>query len=458
MLAETQNRSAYGNERGATLYIVALSLVVVLAVAALAIDLVALYVARNQAQRAADAAALAGASVFVTQGCTSLGGCSAGGPQEAPATTQAIAVASQNLVFGQAPSSSTMNVGFSYPNPEEPQITVTVSRDAAHGNAVPTVFARILGMSAANISASATAEAYNPSGGGTSIGVSCLRPFLVPNCDPVHPVPGTSPVANTACPTVSNNTCATSSPDCQSYFFYPPGSGGTTGAIVNNSAYNPSNPTGSGAIGEPWQLHDNAAPSQWYLLGLGTVPSSGTLLRQYIESCAPQVTACNSSLNTANGFKVGPTDQGINALINASGDGPNNGQDLICSPTYASCAAGTFTAVPPFPITGGANNPNPNLVGQTFYSPSSSIASVAVYDGHNLCPGGSCSTSTPGSNTVTVLGYMQLFIVDAQGPPIDSIDTVIMNIGGCGTSTTNPPPGVSQGAGGSFIPIRLIHQ
>src|SRR5262249_49438828 len=81
---------ARGSQRGATLILVAVGLGVFLGISALAIDLAMLYVTRNEAQRAADAAALAGAKVFVTSGCTSApGGCVAGGPQEAPARNQA---------------------------------------------------------------------------------------------------------------------------------------------------------------------------------------------------------------------------------------------------------------------------------------------------------------------------------------------------------------------------------
>ena len=63
-------RSHGGNrtERGATLLIVAASLVAFLLLAGLAIDLVALYLGRSEAQRAADAGALAGAQQFVFSG------------------------------------------------------------------------------------------------------------------------------------------------------------------------------------------------------------------------------------------------------------------------------------------------------------------------------------------------------------------------------------------------------
>jgi len=132
----------------------------VLGISALAIDWGAANVARSEAQRAADAAGLAGAAMFISRGCTTgSGGCAAGGEQEALARQRAIDVAAQNFVAGQAPSSSTVGASFSYPTPEEPQITVTVYRDSAHSNALPTFFGKIFGVNSVNVSASATAEA-----------------------------------------------------------------------------------------------------------------------------------------------------------------------------------------------------------------------------------------------------------------------------------------------------------
>src|SRR6185437_15309114 len=60
------------DERGVTMMVVAFTLVAILAMAALSIDVAELYVSRGEAQRAADAAALAGAKMFVTSGVTSV--------------------------------------------------------------------------------------------------------------------------------------------------------------------------------------------------------------------------------------------------------------------------------------------------------------------------------------------------------------------------------------------------
>ena len=64
------NRSGRKNERGVTIVLVAFSLLALLGMAALAIDIATLYVAHGEAQRAADAAALAGAKMFSTSGYT----------------------------------------------------------------------------------------------------------------------------------------------------------------------------------------------------------------------------------------------------------------------------------------------------------------------------------------------------------------------------------------------------
>ncbi len=58
-------------ERGSTVAIMAASMVFMIAMAAIGIDVVVLYVVRSEAQRAADAAALAGAHEFVITGLTS---------------------------------------------------------------------------------------------------------------------------------------------------------------------------------------------------------------------------------------------------------------------------------------------------------------------------------------------------------------------------------------------------
>jgi Flp pilus assembly protein TadG len=61
MLSRNECADFRANDRGSTLVIVAGAMIALLAMSALAIDMVTFYAVRAEAQRAADAAALAGA-------------------------------------------------------------------------------------------------------------------------------------------------------------------------------------------------------------------------------------------------------------------------------------------------------------------------------------------------------------------------------------------------------------
>src|ERR1700722_17724114 len=93
-------------EQGVTLALVAIGIFSVIAMAALSIDVGTLYEANAEAQRAADAAALAAARVLSASGLT-------GDPANTsgtwstifvPATQTAQAAANQNMVGGAAPT------------------------------------------------------------------------------------------------------------------------------------------------------------------------------------------------------------------------------------------------------------------------------------------------------------------------------------------------------------------
>src|SRR5215469_4443176 len=101
-------------ESGVTMLMVAIAMVAIIAIAALSIDVVTLYLARQEAQRSADSAALGAARVLSLSGVT-------GDPQDttghwtaacALATQVAQAVASQNAVSNAA--ATRVNVNFLY--------------------------------------------------------------------------------------------------------------------------------------------------------------------------------------------------------------------------------------------------------------------------------------------------------------------------------------------------------
>ena len=206
MPASQCGRSGCGAQRGSVLVMVSAGMVMLLGVAGLAIDLAGLYVARSEAQRSADAAALSGAQEFVNSGFTS--GLVTETTVRALATQKAIDVGSQNFVGVQSASILPSDVTFDFSNPQNPLITVLVQRTAARSNPMPTFFVKIFGIQSADIDASATAEAFNPSGSGStiSLGAKCLKPFLLPNCDWSNPTGG--PDANINCPVGSGGLYA----------------------------------------------------------------------------------------------------------------------------------------------------------------------------------------------------------------------------------------------------------
>ncbi|HLV96591.1 MAG TPA: pilus assembly protein TadG-related protein, partial [Candidatus Acidoferrales bacterium] len=160
MRAERNSGATARAERGSTLYIVAASLVALLLLGGLAIDLGWLYLGRTEAQRAADAAALAGAQQFVESTFTT------GGISQAAVTTladnAAVSVAQQNKVGGQVLASSDVTAGPpDFSRAGNPLITVTVSKS------IPTFFMRVVGKNSVTVGASATAEAYDPRSTGT---------------------------------------------------------------------------------------------------------------------------------------------------------------------------------------------------------------------------------------------------------------------------------------------------
>ena len=182
--------SEHRRERGTTILIVAAGMISMLAMLALAIDVVSLYVAEGDAQRAADAAALAGAKVFVSSGFTSgqLGDPTSGTAQDLVcngstglADLEAQTVANSNPIAGVAATTITTSCTWATSNP---QITVTVQRTG-----LPTLFARIWGARIVSVTRSAKAEAYNPSGKSVPIQVHSVKPWLIPNCDPAHTTP-----------------------------------------------------------------------------------------------------------------------------------------------------------------------------------------------------------------------------------------------------------------------------
>jgi Flp pilus assembly protein TadG len=213
----TESRKGAGmnsrnRERGLTVPMLALFIVVLLVMAALAIDMGLLYTARTSAQHAADAAALAGAYTFVTNPTASA----------ADASAAAKTSGTGNSILGTpvAPAEVQVTQVLTPSSTQPGRVTVSITRNIA------TSFARVIGVNQQAVTVIATAEASTLAGGTT-----CLRPFWITNSQ--------------------NGSCSNPliMPD------------GTPNPSINLTNY-------------PIALHDNTTPSQWGFIDFGSGAAS----------------------------------------------------------------------------------------------------------------------------------------------------------------------------------------
>jgi Flp pilus assembly protein TadG len=162
----------YRSEEGAILVQVAVSILVLMALNVFVIDYGVLWVARSQAQNAADAGALAGAigmayDRYVTSQT----------PANILANAQGVATLSANRVWQTPPSA--VAAATTVPCPTEADsvtcVEVSVFRNTANGNPLPTVFGPILGVTNQDIQARAIAAF-----GGANT-TTCLKPWALPD-------------------------------------------------------------------------------------------------------------------------------------------------------------------------------------------------------------------------------------------------------------------------------------
>ena len=481
-------------ERGVTMLLVALAMVAIIGMAALSIDVIVLYLAKEEAQHSADTAALAAAKVLSLSGITgdptnlSSNWGHVCGPDDGTnglAARVAKAVANQNLVGGIAPT--TVNVTYSAGSASSspgtsdctslstsafginPVVTVQIVRTG-----VPNFFSRIWGRTGTPVSATASAEAFNSSNSasagssGTIVPVQprCVKPWVVPNFDPLNPTACTTNCQAFVDPTdghivdpgmsLNGGTPLTGVigerflliPDCRRSINTncTPRPGGIQANHLTNGSYVPVQPNLEYLPGET--LYASAAVPR--------AASSGSLYQQAIAGCdqttvyycgVPSSSPVGSGPNMVdlneNPASTNDTTDGVTALIheiNPNSTSQPDGQDSfnpIGSPTSY-----------PFQIFPGIRNPT-GLAGTIPITTSRSIVSLPIYDQS----GGNTFTSFSSTPVpVTIVGFLQVFINAAD--QFGNVDVTVLNVTGCGNGGTNPV-GTAL-AGSSPVPVRLI--
>jgi len=389
-------------ERGSTVAILAASMIFMVAMAAIAIDVVMLYVVRGEAQRAADAAALAGAHQFVISGFTSgnigqgqvCNGSGSGFAQDA-----AIKTAAQNNVGGQPGQALPGDVTCDFSQPDDPRITVKVTRQN-----LPTFFSRIWGSKTiSSVSASATAEAFNESGHNVPTVSSCLKPFLTPNSDPFFGVPYVD---------------VTNSGNINRPQHYPAGFVGEP--IILKPAVAPATPN----PGEFVQLLFTNPPSLCPKVCAGT----NDTFQQNIQCCNTQALQCGVTTYSVDNVNVpNPTDtfNGTQCLTHAD-QGPSGADTLLTDP-------------PPFQFLAGTGNPT-HVANGTAITTSDSLVTIPLYQGAL-------------TSSVQPIGFLQVFIRSVDN--LGNIQATIINVVGCRANGGTGNAFIS-GGGISPIPVRLV--
>jgi Flp pilus assembly protein TadG len=410
------------NEEGVIIILVAIfMLFVVGAMAALSIDVTTFYTARSEAQLAADGAALAAARVLANSGMTSSTDPDLATNAETLATNIAMQVAQTDQVGGGAATSVTVNFSQCSQTPlqNNPCVTVRVTRTD-----LPTFFARIWGSTQVTVSASATAEAYNPSGLATGISLSpanpvattCVKPWVLPNMDP----------NNSGNPIFDRGSGAILDSALLGY------SGSNLRALCDSG--NPACPTPP----QTWQYYQGDETSFPHPTQALPACAPATNFQESIAGCVQTPIACNSlvTIDTTTGTLDADAADAVDCLAHTS----NNKGDAI-DPTVQ----------PPTPFTFEAGRDNPLVQAGTLSAGSrvivsDSLVTVPVFDN---------STWTASTTSVQVIGFVQLFL-QPSGLKVagnNQIATKVINLVGCGTNASGTPV---YGNGPSAVAVRLV--
>src|SRR5450631_379330 len=424
----------HGNEQGMVIMLVAVfMLFVVGAMAALSIDAVTLYTARSEAQLAADGAALAGARTLANSGMTSM-------PTNALlalnaenlASIVAIQVAQSNSVGGRNLAAGEVTV--SYPNAgsagsgTNPHVTVKVQRTD-----VPTFFARIWGSTQVTVGASATAEAYNPSGanalGAVPVAPICVKPWLLPN---INPNGITAQIFNPVTGVIQDPTLL------------------GWNNVVAGPPLRARCQAGCGALPGPltWRYYPaDPALANFPPPNAASVQCAGsagfTPYQLSVAGCVQLPIACNGAViidKTPHPTRNLETESAVNCLTHSTA---NQGDSVDPASVLPQ----------PFQFLSGADNPVVQagaLATGADVMVSDSLVTVPVVN----IGAGTANATDPAQ----VIGFVQLFL-NPDGAPVTNvppygIKTTIVNLAGCGTGGIGVTPILGNGA--SPVAVRLI--
>jgi hypothetical protein len=378
---------------GYIIVVLAFSLVFLVGFAAMAVDSGILYSSQTAAQRAADAAALAGAYTFIANSSAT---------QPATATDRATSTAVTNKIFQATVQSGEVSVNVDIPNR---RVTVDIT------HVEPTYFSKVLGFRNVTIHVQAVAEAS-----ASATGSACIKPWFLPNT-----VGSTQPPCQ-AC--ASNEVIIDSSGNLTAF---------GTSKLGQTFTIHPGNPANAVGPGDFLSIQLSNDPDQ----------SGGDAYRNNIAQCTSgNQVFCGNSYNLKTGAMTGPTRDGVECLVTLCTD-PNhsNTTGTVVADTWNSFVNGVAW----FNKAGGS----------TLTDSSHQVVQVAIWDTCNATgalsctPGPSYNKLKSGSSTVvTVIGFGLIFI-DSWNSSGD-VSGHFIGFSNC----LGSPSGGQTGPGG--YPLRLV--
>jgi Flp pilus assembly protein TadG len=292
---------------------VGIALLVLTALSSFVIDYGVLWLSRAQAQAAADAGALSGATARAFDETTDPPSASGA------AYSSALNSAQVNLVFGATPA---VTVGWACPG----FVTGTgCVRVDVSNTALPTFFANIFGVTSQSIQATATAQAKPANAS------DCMRPLAVMDrwLEAQTPPWDPSDTFDRYYLNGKNKGQLITNPD--SYTAPTTTDPGTGFTVADNYGLQFTLKSGSSYSGgwfQPVDVPRNGSPD-----------TGANLYRDNLASCNGSAVSIGDYLPTETGNMVGPTNKGIGALIaqdpKAQFDTTTNTIDGSCAPTCA---------------------------------------------------------------------------------------------------------------------------
>ena len=286
-----------GNDRGAILVHVAMSLMALMAFSAFTIDYGVLWASRRQAQNAADAAALAAAVAYSNDASKNTS-------DAGPAKSSAVAFGQANLVWGQSPSivaASDVTFPLCPDDGTATCVRVATYRTTARGNGLPVFFGQLFGLANHDVQATATAKlvAANSS--------LCMMPWAVPDL-----FEDTGSIVGEYDP--GDNYDPGAFPD-------NPGTGFSTETEENGGHYGTRVTLKNGP-------HSQVSPGWFKPLDFG---SGGKTYEEAIAGCINTPFGIGSIVPEESGNKQGPTQQGVGALIDKDPEAYWDGTKIVGS-------------------------------------------------------------------------------------------------------------------------------